>query len=540
MVDHPFRVAAAATAGVYDDELLEEGVLRTILVLAVDESLGDLEFATGEIPLAVAWAATGYVYFYDATDATTPDDGLTTLVTGNGLRYAIEDAASISLNAVLDVETEPTGAEVVGDAYIVGVGTGAFAGQDDNLAVLTRRGWVFAVPEIGMTVLNAATGENTQFTDTGWGAFAVEFADGSIPPVALQFPAGIVVEDTLDTPPGAPTTGKFWIVGSVPTGAFVGHGADLAYWTGSAWAFMDPADGWTVFHKTSAFLVSYISGAWLGGAGSDYQDFSTAGTPTWTKPAKGSRAFVQLWAAGGSGGRAGTGEGGGGGGGGSYVEFWISLADLAATVSVTVGAGGAARTSNNQDGIAGGNSSFGSHGTAYGGGGGGGNTVSACGGGGGGGQGSAGSGVTGSGTGANGGTSLDLVAGGAGSAGSSGATSAGGNSISAGGGGSGGSTANNSGLGGASLFGGGGGSGGVVAGGIAGTGGNSGFGGAGGGGGAGTAGAGGVSKFGGNGGAGATSSSNATAGAQPGGGGGGSAAGNSGKGGDGRVRVTVI
>lgn len=525
MVDHPFRTAAAAESGVYDDTLLEAGVKRTILVLAVDESLGDFEFATGDIPLAVAWATTGYVYFYDSTDSTTPDDGLTTLVTGNGLRYAIEDAASISLNSVLSTATVPTGSEVVGDAYIVGVGTGAFAGQDDNLAYLTRRGWVFASPEIGMTVLNEATGQNTQFTGSGWGAFAVEFADGSIPPVALQFPAGIVVEDTLNTPPGSPTTGKFWIVGSVPTGAFVGHGADLAYWTGSAWAFMDPADGWTVFHKANGFLVSYVSGSWLGGAGSEVQTFSTAGAATWTKPSKGNMALIECWGAGGSGARSVSGDSGGGGGGGAYAQRLMLLSDLASSESVTIGAGGPARTTNSQ-GAAGGDTSFGSHLTAYGGGGG--NQTGAGGaGGGGGGAKSAGT-VAGQG----GNTSGNSAGGAVGTPGAS--------SVFGGGGGGAASTSGTGNAGGGADHGGGGGGGGSGDG-TGGAGGGSGQGGGGGGGGGdGAGGVGGTSIGGGNGGAGATGSNNATAGAQPGGGGGGSEIGNSGKGGDGRVRVTVF
>lgn len=535
MAQNPIRTAATAEGGLVVDTLLEAMVKRFGYVLNVGEELGDLEFDTGEPPLLVFSATTGFGYFLDLTDSTTPDDGLTTLVTGNGLRYAIEDAASISLKSVLSTATVPTGSEVVGDAYIVGVGTGAFAGQDDNLAYLTRRGWVFAVPEIGAMVLNEATGQNTQFTDTGWGAFAVTFADGSIAPVALQFPGGIVVEDTLNTPPGSPTTGKFWIVGSVPTGAFVGHGADLAYWTGSAWAFMDPADGWTVFHKTSGFLVSYISGSWLGGAGSDFQEFSSPGAHTWTKPAKGNLVLIECWGAGGGGGRGGnTPRAGGGGGGGAYARIFKALSDLGSSETVTVGAGGPAITSGTANGTAGGNSSFGSHLVAYGGGGGGSGPSSDRGAGGGGGGGVRGAGATG--------TSSSFGAGGLGltSAGASG------NAVEGGGGGGGTGTSSNGDPGFAGGYGanGGGGGGGSGATGASTTnvGGNAIDGGGGGGGGNddATGAAGGTSVRSGNGGAGASSSAAATAGSAPGGGGGGSALGNSGKGGDGRVRVTVF
>lgn len=265
MAQHPFRVAALATGGVYDDELLEEGVLRTILVLAVDESLGDLEFDTGEIPLAVAWAATGYVYFYDSTDATTPDDGLTTLVTGNGLRYAIEDSASISIDSILDVVTAPTGSEVVGDCYRVDTaGTGDFAGQDDNLAFLTRRGWIFATPEIGMTVLNEATGFNEQFLTGGWGQFAALIGDAVIYPGKLLFPLGVSVESETNTPPGSPAAGVHYLTGAAPTGAWAGHARQVARYEDGAWAFYTNYGGARVYNKDSRQELIYnaSTGLW--------------------------------------------------------------------------------------------------------------------------------------------------------------------------------------------------------------------------------------------------------------------------------------
>ncbi|MDB5540518.1 MAG: hypothetical protein JWQ89_2245 [Devosia sp.] len=514
MAQNPIRTAAAATAGLVTGTLLEAMVKRFGYVLNVGESLVDLDFDVGEPPLLIHYAATGYDYFLDTTDSTTADDGLTCLVSGNGLRYHIEEAAAISRNSVLSIATAPPGSPVVGDVYRVGTAaTGAFAGRDDDLAVYTRRGWVYAAPEIGLTVFNEDTGTNQQFTASGWTGFAVEYADGSVPPRALLMAAGVAVEETLNTPPGSPAADTFWLVGTVPTGAFVGHAGDIAYYESAAWAFIDAYEGATVFHRDFGFEVSYVGGAWLGGAGSDYQDFSTAGASTWTKPSKGNVALIQCWGAGGSGRRGSNGNGGGGGGGGAYVERLVPLSSLGATETVTVGAGGAARTVDSTDGQAGGNTSLGSHVVAYGGGGGVGTT-----GGGGGGQKSASSAGAGGSPigGASGSPGVASVFGGGG--GGSG-TGAGGESVSGGGGGGGGATSSlQGGAGGGSMRGGGGGGGGGN------TPGN----------------IGGVSTHGGNGGAGADGGGvAATAGAQPGGGGGGNEAGNSGKGGDGRVRVTV-
>jgi hypothetical protein len=114
------------------------------------------------------------------------------------------------------------------------------------------------------------------------------------------------------------------------------------------------------------------------------QTFDSSGT--WTKPAgyaADSRVFIQAWGGGGSGGRAASVTGGGGGGG--YNERWITLSSMGATETVTIGAGGASRSTNGH-GTAGGNTTVGSLITAYGGGGGGGQGA----GGGGGGQLSAG------------------------------------------------------------------------------------------------------------------------------------------------------
>lgn len=237
--------------------------------------------------------------------------------------------------------------------------------------------------------------------------------------------------------------------------------------------------------------------------GTNRQTFISSGT--WTAPAgysAESEVTVEMWGGGGGGGRRNS-TISGGGGGGSYAKASFRLGDLGATVAVTVGTGGAGATSSN--GVAGGNSTFGSLLTAFGGG-------SGTSGVGGGGAGGGGVGANGSAGGAGG-----SLGGGAGSTASGGGVD--GVFPQAGGGG---------GNGAATVF----------------KGGNSLYGGAGGGGSTGsTSFAGGTSVFGGNGGASAsTNAGSGTNGSIPGGGGGGGGANGGtvgGDGGRGEVRVIV-
>jgi len=96
-----------------------------------------------------------------------------------------------------------------------------------------------------------------------------------------------------------------------------------------------------------------------GGAPAVVNTFNSNGT--WTKPATGTMARIQVWGGGGGGGRAVTASSSTahGGGGGGYIEIIVPLSTLGATVTVTIGAGGAGRASTNGSGSPGGNTSFG-------------------------------------------------------------------------------------------------------------------------------------------------------------------------------------
>lgn len=162
-------------------------------------------------------------------------------------------------------------------------------------------------------------------------------------------------------------------------------GGDVAFWAGATYA--NRASAPFTVTAAGALTASSVSITGL----TNYQTF-TSGTSDWTKPTNAEFVYVVCIGAGGGGG-SGSGaaaaarNGGSGGGGGAIATRLFNADDLAATVSVTIGAGGTGGAAGNS-GTAGGNSSFGTHLVAYGGGAGvfptGGNTDDSSGGGGGG------------------------------------------------------------------------------------------------------------------------------------------------------------
>lgn len=200
-------------------------------------------------------------------------------------------------------------------------------------------------------------------------------------------------------------------------------------------------------------LLSYAAGKFIlmspsllaaggGGAASRYYWQFTAST-SWVKPdglSPDTLVLVEAWGGGGGGGPAAS---SGGGGGGGYARREFRIGDLPATVTVTIGAGGAVST-------AGGNTTFGAFLTAFHGGHGANSTIGSSGnGGGGGGTNEAGGNATGTDAGLGGfqgggngdATPLNNAGGiyGGGGGASSGGTNAGGRSVFGGGGGAAGS-----------------------------------------------------------------------------------------------------
>ncbi len=63
-------------------------------------------------------------------------------------------------------------------------------------------------------------------------------------------------------PPGSPTDGQRWIVGSAATGAWAGEVGKIALWS-SGWLFLNPMAGWQAFVSSTASFRTWSGTAWL-------------------------------------------------------------------------------------------------------------------------------------------------------------------------------------------------------------------------------------------------------------------------------------
>lgn len=73
-----------------------------------------------------------------------------------------------------------------------------------------------------------------------------------------------VEELDVNSPPGGPTAGQTFGVGSAATGDWLGQDGKLATWTASGWRFVEPAEGWVLWDKNSAGVYVFVGSVWVG------------------------------------------------------------------------------------------------------------------------------------------------------------------------------------------------------------------------------------------------------------------------------------
>lgn len=268
-------ISALPTGANADSPILRNYLItRTVYPFADDEdpqAFEALDADTGAIPRGVAWM--GIIFWLDPDDTTTAHDGVTTVVTADGYRYKY-DGVDYLIRSVLDKDlTAPPGSEDFGDAYIVGAAaTGDWVGQSEKLAIYTSRGWKFILPKIGQIVY--VEDEDAYYHYDVAGDWVAGFGDSQLSDNTV-LPANIlggrthwtIENQTTDAPPGSPTDGVAYIIGSSPSGDWAGHAGKIAVAKNSAWIIITPGIGYEAFDKSDSTSYVYITGGWVNGGG---------------------------------------------------------------------------------------------------------------------------------------------------------------------------------------------------------------------------------------------------------------------------------
>lgn len=118
--------------------------------------------------------------------STEPNTGLewqeANSLTTDALHNQVVDLLAVWLNcSVLAVDqAAPSGSEVEGDRYIVGTGTGLFAGMDGKLAILRGGTWQFHAPPEGASAVNLDDGFRYVLLAGAWATPSVAGAVTSV------------------------------------------------------------------------------------------------------------------------------------------------------------------------------------------------------------------------------------------------------------------------------------------------------------------------------------------------------------------------
>lgn len=72
-----------------------------------------------------------------------------------------------------------------------------------------------------------------------------------------------VTNQTTTTPPGSPTDGDRYIVGSSATGVWAGEDENVACYVGTDWHYLTPQEGWEVYDQAKKTRYRYEGSNWV-------------------------------------------------------------------------------------------------------------------------------------------------------------------------------------------------------------------------------------------------------------------------------------
>lgn len=87
------------------------------------------------------------------------------------------------------------------------------------------------------------------------------------------------LDKDLSTPPGSPTAGDVYIVGSSPTGDWATHAKHIAYFD-QIWRFITPREGMTLWVNDENLLYSFDGSAWVASTSGNLDNIARVGINT--------------------------------------------------------------------------------------------------------------------------------------------------------------------------------------------------------------------------------------------------------------------
>lgn len=288
----PTQNEIAAAVEAQDADLMKAALVRRVgYCIAEDEDPQDfVALDSGAVCLYLIYK--GLLFELDADDSVTPHDGVSVIVTSDGYRYKTGDI-NYPYSILSVEENDPPGSPNIGDALHIGSApSGDWVGHANEIAVYSRRGWVFFVPPEGRLFFCESDGKHYYMDGNGDFISGIKnfAADNTIPDAAvIGWTFGRQVESqTVNDPPSSPGLGVYWIIGGAPTGDWSGHSGKVATsYDGSTWTIIDPLDGFMAFDKAVGANFIYRTGkGWVfaGGAWSQVADVFTAGTGSTSTP----------------------------------------------------------------------------------------------------------------------------------------------------------------------------------------------------------------------------------------------------------------
>jgi len=82
--------------------------------------------------------------------------------------------------------------------------------------------------------------------------------------IDLGLQASVIAAGT-EVPPNDPDEGRCWIVGTAPTGAWVGRANAIAGWTAGGWRFVAAREGLQGWDETRQIPLRFTRGSWEAG-----------------------------------------------------------------------------------------------------------------------------------------------------------------------------------------------------------------------------------------------------------------------------------